>query len=171
MPISRNVKYSKARMVFTGAIETGEEVMKRWQVYVILVGLLLFSFAMVTTSLAEETKKELPKGIPAVDEFVPLDSVPQIIKETTPVYPKEAEEKGITGKVMIQAFIDENGDPVKVKVGKSSGYEMLDQSAVAAAGKNKYRPGIRDGKPIATWISYVVTFTLDDKKQSEPEQK
>ena len=109
------------------------------------------------------------KGCPLMR--VPVDTMPELTYEATPVYPKEAEKKGITGKVIIKAFIDKNGDPLKVKVGKSSGVEMLDKSAVEAAKKNKYKPAVVDGKPIGVWVSYVVNFTLDGKKEAKPKQE
>jgi TonB family protein len=141
------------------------------QTCAILVGLFLFSFITAAPSFTEEAKKQLPKGLPAEDEFVPVDKAPELLKQVAPVYPKEAEDKGITGKVIIRALIDKNGDPIQVKVGKSSGYEMLDESAVAAAKKNKYKPAVKDGKPVAVWVSYTVKFKLDDKQGSKPDRK
>lgn len=145
--------------------------MIRRQICAILVGLFLFSIITTVPGFAEETKKQLPKGLPAEDEFVALDTMPELIKQAAPVYPKEAEDKGITGKVIIKALIDKNGDPIRVKVGKSSGHEMLDESAVAAAKKNKFKPGVKDGKPVAAWVTYVVSFTLSEKEKSAPKQE
>lgn len=145
--------------------------MRQYHFYGILLGLLLFSLLTVATGFTEDTKKQLPKGLPSEDEFVPVQAMPELLKEATPVYPKEAVEKGIAGKVIIKALIDTNGDAVKVKIGKSSGVEMLDESAVEAAKKNKYKPAMKDGKPVAVWITYAVTFTLDDKQRSEPDRE
>jgi len=145
--------------------------MRYYRLYGVLAVFFLLSLLIVTSSFAEEAKKGPPEGLPSQAEFVPVDSLPQLIQETTPVYPKEAKEEKITGKVIITALIDTNGDPVKVKISKSSGNKMLDESAVAAAKQNKYKPAMRDDKPVAVWVTYSVKFALDDEHKSKPKKE
>ncbi len=145
--------------------------MKRYRAFGILAALFVFSAMIATTSFSEEVKKAAAKGLPAEDEFVPVEQMPELIKEAMPVYPKEAVEKKITGKVYIRALIDKNGDPVKVKVAKSSGNELLDKAALEAAKKNKYEPALQNEQPVAVWVTYPVDFTLDDEKKPEKEKK
>jgi TonB family protein len=145
--------------------------MKNHRMFHILVGLVILSFFVVTSGFAEEVKKDTSKGLPAEDEFVPVEQSPELIKEAKPVYPKEAMEKKITGKVFIQALIDKNGDPVKVKVAKSSGNELLDNSALEAAKKNKYKPAIQNGQPAAVWVTYRVDFKPDAEKKAEKKKE
>jgi len=101
---------------------------------------------------------------PKSDEFVKLDSVPEMIKMVNPEYPKEAKKKGIEGDVWIKSLIDKEGKVIKAIVSKSSGNKMLDKSALDAARDCKFSPGIQDDKPVACWISYKITFKLDEKK-------
>ncbi len=145
--------------------------MKRFHLIGVLAALLLFSSLIVTTGFAEDVKKKTAEKLPAEDEFVPVEQVPELIEQAMPVYPKEAEKKKITGKVYIRALIDKNGDPVKVKVAKSSGNGLLDKAALEAAKKNKYKPAIQNKQPVAVWISYPVEFNLDGEKKPEPKKE
>lgn len=101
---------------------------------------------------------------PDPDEVIKLDKMPELIEMTNPAYPKEAKEKGIEGDVWIQALVDTTGTVKKVLIKKTSGSELLDKPAVDAAYKNKFSPGIKDKKPVACWVTYKVSFVLDDKK-------
>ena len=99
--------------------------------------------------------------LPAPDEFVPHEVEPQMIKEQKPVYPRLAEQAGITGVVWVKALVDKDGTVKKAMVAKSSGTESLDEAAVKAAYKCIYKPAIQNGRPIAVWVVYKVEFDLD----------
>ena len=58
-------------------------------------------------------------------------------------------------------LVDEDGNVMKAMVGKSSGTESLDGAAVEASYKNKFKPGIQNGRPVKVWVTYKVDFTLD----------
>ncbi len=55
-----------------------------------------------------------------------------------------------------------------MRLGKTSGHKMLDESALKAAFKSKFTPATVDKKPVATWVTYKVSFAPEDKK--DPEQ-
>ncbi len=99
--------------------------------------------------------------LPAPDEFVAHEVEPQMIKEQKPVYPRLAEQAGITGVVWVKALVDKDGTVKKAMVAKSSGTESLDEAAVKAAYKCIYKPAIQNGRPIAVWVVYKVEFDLD----------
>ncbi|RKX29354.1 MAG: hypothetical protein DRP47_02005 [Candidatus Zixiibacteriota bacterium] len=98
--------------------------------------------------------------LPAPDEFVKVEIYPEMIHEVTPKYPRLAEQAGITGVVWVKALVDESGNVRRAIVGKSSGTTSLDEAAVEAAYKYKYKPGIQNGRPIKCWVSYKVDFVL-----------
>ncbi len=129
-------------------------------------GVLMLVMAPTSDGFAGDTEK----GLPSEDEFVPLEKTPELIKEEVPVYPEEAKKQGIVGKVYLKVLVDKNGNPVKVKVAKSSGNELLDASALEAARKNKFRPGNQDGQAVAVWVTYTVTFTLGEGDDKAPDE-
>jgi len=99
--------------------------------------------------------------LPAPDEFVPVEIYPVMIHEENPDYPRLARQAGITGTVQVKALVDEQGNVLKAIVAKSSGTVSLDESAVDAAYKNKFKPGIQNGRPVKVWVTYPVEFMLE----------
>ena len=99
--------------------------------------------------------------MPAPDEFVPVEIYPEMIFQQAPEYPRLAKQAGITGVVWVRALVDKEGNVRNSMVHKSSGTASLDEAAVAAAYKNKFKPGIQNGRPVNCWVSYKVVFELD----------
>jgi protein TonB len=99
--------------------------------------------------------------IPAPDEFVPLEIQPELIYKQPPEYPRLAKQAGITGTVWINVLLDEEGNVIDVIIAKSSGTKSLDEAALKAAYKNKFKPGIQNGRPVKVWVTYPVEFKLD----------
>jgi len=99
--------------------------------------------------------------LPEPDEFVPVEELPQMIYQEKPEYPRLARQAGITGIVWVKALVDKEGNVRRAQVGKSSGTASLDEAAVEAAYKNKFRPGIQNGRPVNCWVTYKVNFELD----------
>jgi protein TonB len=93
--------------------------------------------------------------------FVVVEEEPELIHSVQPEYPRFAKLAGDEGKVIIQALVSENGDVLDAVVFVSSGHALLDEAALAVAGKYKYRPAIQNGHPIALWVTYKVEFKLD----------
>ncbi len=98
--------------------------------------------------------------LPEPDEFVPVEIQPEMIKETTPEYPRLAKQAGLEGTVWVKALVDEKGDVLKAIVAKTSGTVSLDEAAVETAYDNKFKPGIQNGRPIKCWVTYRVDFVL-----------
>ncbi len=100
--------------------------------------------------------------MPSPDEFIPVEEQPVQIYEEIPDYPRLAQEGGFTGWVIIQAFVDKDGNVKKAQSVKTNRPKMgFEEAAVKAAYKCKYRPAIQNGNPIGVWISYKVDFILD----------
>ncbi len=99
--------------------------------------------------------------IPSQTEFVSADKIPEFVHQEQPEYPRLIKNAGIPGKVILQALIDKEGNVKDVKVVKSSGTKGLDDSAVAAAYKNKFTPAISHGQPIYMWVIYTVEFVIE----------
>lgn len=110
------------------------------------------------------TPKQVEAGrLPAPDDFVAVDTVPEMIHNEEPQYPVDAISAGIEGKVWVKALVNESGSVVDVRLGKSSGNSLLDEAAVRVAKKNTFKPAMQNGEPVAVWITYSVVFTLADK--------
>jgi TonB family protein len=101
--------------------------------------------------------------LPDVTEFVPVEIYPEMIYEEKPEYPRLARQAGLEGTVWVQALVDSEGKVRKAQVARSSGTAALDEAAVEAAHKNRFKPGIQNGRPVAVWVTYKVDFVLSEQ--------
>ena len=88
-------------------------------------------------------------------------SLPEVVKEVKPHYTPAAMQAKIQGSVWLACVVGEAGDIVDVEVTRSLDSEYgLDQAAIDAARQWKFKPGRKDGKPVAVRITIELTFTL-----------
>lgn len=88
-------------------------------------------------------------------------TLPVVLKELKPDYTREAMQKKIQGSVFLSIVINEKGDVSEVKVDRSLDAEYgLDQRAVDAAWQWKFKPGMKDGQPVAVRVTLELTFKL-----------
>jgi len=101
-------------------------------------------------------------GRPETSRFVVWDEAPVPISRIKPTYPAFAKNQGIQGDVMLDVEVYEDGSVGHVEVIKSllPGPGGLDEAAVAAVRQWKFKPAQSNGKPIACWVQFPITFTL-----------
>ena len=76
------------------------------------------------------------------------------------VYPVDAKEKNIQGRVTLQFTIEADGRVTNVKVLKSA-HPSLDQEAVRVVSSSpKWNPGMQNGKPVKVTYTFPVIFGL-----------
>jgi protein TonB len=83
---------------------------------------------------------------------------PERVKYVPPVYPAVAQQAKVSGIVIIQAIVDENGDVAMTKVLKS--IPLLDEAAVQAVRQWKYTPTTLNGVPVPVLMTVTVSFSL-----------
>lgn len=81
-----------------------------------------------------------------------------LVSQVTPVYPAQAKQDRIQGKVQLQVVIDKQGHVEDVSV--LAGPEPLIQSAVDAVRQWTYRPTLLNGEPVKVQTTVEVNFTL-----------
>ncbi len=77
-----------------------------------------------------------------------------------PVYPSSARELGQQGEVVIRVRLDLDGSAAEIKLWRSSGFEALDRSALAAVRGWSFHPETRGGHPVPAWVEFPVRFNL-----------
>ena len=88
-------------------------------------------------------------------------AMPTVIREVKPDYTPEAKKAGIQGLVEMSVVVKDDGTVGEVKVTKSLDQKYgLDDQAVMAMKKWLFRPGTKEGKPVAVRVSVEMTFTL-----------
>ena len=78
-----------------------------------------------------------------------------------PPYPPLSKRMGEQGKVVIRTLIGTDGTALEASIFKSSGFDRLDQAALATARKWRYLPGKRAGIAEAMWFNVPFTFVLE----------
>ncbi len=87
------------------------------------------------------------------------DEPPRPIEYVAPEYPKEAREKGLEGRVLVEAIVDENGNVIDARIRYSSN-EIFNEAALAAMRKMKFKPAKRNGVPIKVKVIQPFIFKL-----------
>ena len=104
-----------------------------------------------------------PKPVEKAVVRVPPSTQGKGARITQPEYPPASRRAGEAGTVTLQVFVLETGRAGEVKVAKSSGFEKLDEAAIKEVQRNwRFVPGKEDGKPVAMWHTFAVTFRLTD---------
>jgi TonB family protein len=86
--------------------------------------------------------------------------VPQVLSRVEPRYPPAAAAMGLTGRVVLEAVVDESGNVESVRVVSSSN-SLFDQAAMDAVRKWRYSSPVgQGGQRVACYMTVVITFAL-----------
>jgi TonB family protein len=88
-----------------------------------------------------------------------VTSAPVLLFKVEPEYSDEARRAKITGSVVLEVEVDENGRPRNIRVVQSLGLG-LDEQAAAAVARWRFRPAMRAGRPAAHPAVIEVNFHL-----------
>ena len=114
---------------------------------------------ILPTALASSTQKVSTPGISDSEEII---TEPVFRNEPPSLsYPRTSIKRNQQGKVMVEVIINLSGDPVDVKVLKSSGYRLLDQAALAWVERLEFMPFVSLGHAETAKIHIPVLFKLD----------
>jgi len=81
-------------------------------------------------------------------------------ENSPPVYPAIARVRGYEGVVLVSAEVLPDGRVGSMKIRKSSGYTILDQSAIEAVRPWKFEPAKKAGSPLTVWVDLPIKFVL-----------
>lgn len=85
------------------------------------------------------------------------------IVKVAPIYPRRAQERGLSGYVIVEFTVTRLGTVVDVKVIETTN-SVFNRAAVKAAAKFKYKPKVVDGEPIdVAGVLHKITFEMEDK--------
>lgn len=105
------------------------------------------------------------QGLPMEDGALPedrarIDPTPVAIGRIVPAYPRRARRKGHEGAVVVEIDVGADGKVGDVAVVESSGYDELDESAVAAVRTASFAPATEDGKGVRGRLRLTFEFRL-----------
>lgn len=91
------------------------------------------------------------------------DSGPVPAYRPEPAYPSFARRQGYEGRVIIRVRVSSMGSVGAAQVVRSSGYAMLDETALSAIKRWRFRPAQQGGKPVEATLNVPITFKLRNK--------
>jgi protein TonB len=89
-------------------------------------------------------------------------SLPKVVRQVSPNYTSDAMSAGIQGTVVVEAAVLADGTVGDVKVVRSLDpeYRGLDDRAVSAVKQWRFKPGMKDGEPVAVRVQIDSKFVL-----------
>jgi TonB family protein len=89
----------------------------------------------------------------------PCATPPRVIKSPNPDYSKEARKKNVEGTAVLWLIVGADGLPRDIRITRPVGYG-LDEKAIEAVKKWKFKPSTLDGHAVAVQINVELTFRL-----------
>ncbi|HLG14385.1 MAG TPA: TonB family protein [Blastocatellia bacterium] len=132
-----------------------------------VIGTLSINFTLddSTRSATPPTPDATPSAPGAARETTPparasaVDSKPVLLNNPRPIYTREARRNEIEGVVRLRVLVGSDGSVVMVRLDEGLP-DGLNEQAIRAAHMMKFKPAMKDGKPVAYWLRVDVAFNL-----------
>lgn len=82
------------------------------------------------------------------------------LNNPSPIYPAIAKSRGISGKVVLEVLVSQDGKALNVKIFSSSGSDILDDSALETVSNWNFVPAKRFGNNVLAKIYVPIEFKL-----------
>lgn len=115
----------------------------------LLVGIMLLFFVSCLTATSSAATEY---------DASDVDSPPKIVRQMPVKYPAQAKKNGITGKVIVRCLVGVNGKAGRFEIVESDPAGVFDDSAVSTLKYWQFRPGIKSGELVATWVKVPFKF-------------
>ncbi|WP_330925989.1 TonB family protein [Candidatus Sororendozoicomonas aggregata] len=90
-----------------------------------------------------------------------LMTKPVVTNQVQPVYPTRYRRRNIEGAVNLELIVDETGHVIKVTILESSGFGLMDKSAIAAVRQWEFEPQKRNGLNVKSRLHQRIVFQLN----------
>jgi|SRR5712671_1596315 len=128
--------------------------------------------ALLLAKGSSQSTPQPSQPVPASEKKSPSDQTPTAsgppdsttlvaIKTERATYPYEAREQKLQGEVVVKILVSEGGDVESAEI--ASGNPILGKSAVNAVKKWKFKPFIKNGKPVKVSMKVPIDFAFSDK--------
>jgi protein TonB len=99
-------------------------------------------------------------GPPVAGAYTKVDA-PSYLEHVMAGYPWKAKRLHQEGVVELTVYINETGALDRVEITQSSGFDVLDQAALAAEKKSRFRPAKVGGRPVPSKAEVRYRFKLN----------
>lgn len=109
--------------------------------------------------LIEPPSPPPPPPAPAQQPTASASTLPSPIHAPAPRYPSDAMRQGAGGTVRVKISVAADGSVAQLDIVESSGNRSLDRAALETLRRWTFKPGTRNGQPIATNVVVPITFS------------
>lgn len=113
--------------------------------------------AVLTTGVL--SWKESSSGPPRIEHVGGSTTAPVPLTSPEAKYTPEAKKAKINGKCLVSLIVDRHGLPQNIRIMKTLD-PGLDQNAMDAIARYRFKPAMRDGEPVPVMITVEVNFRL-----------
>ena len=126
-------------------------------VFFVFTIVLISSLIAIPKSELIEPPQEDPYAAFAETMPAPVGGLEAVVKKI--IYPEIAKKAGLSGKLYLLIYVDEQGrvDDVKVIKGLGGG---CDEAAIKAVKETKFTPGKNSDIPVKVKLSLPITFKM-----------
>lgn len=121
-----------------------------WKAVVPMLGLTLACMSIYAEAVAAD--KAAAETVHALADFSTCDK---------PKWPEGAAARHETGTVTLKFLVGADGKFKKSQVQKSSGHPDLDEAARAGIEKCGFKPALKAGKPVESWMQMQYVWVLE----------
>jgi len=89
-----------------------------------------------------------------------VDVPPKPAKRTAMAYPAKARKKGVTGYVVLNLLIDQDGRIINIKLLESTPAGVFDQVAIDGVQSWEFEPAVYQGQKVRVWAKQKIRFDL-----------
>ena len=104
---------------------------------------------------------EAPPAPAAAAPIIPPNFIAAYLDNPAPEYPHLSKRLKESGRVLLRVRVSPEGRSAQVELDKSSGYDRLDQAAIAAVRLWRFVPAKQGEQAITAWVIVPINFQLD----------
>ncbi|MFH0802561.1 MAG: energy transducer TonB [bacterium] len=123
------------------------------------------SYSENSVSFQSASKEDTSESAPprTATSQPPFFSEPILLIKSEAAYPPIARQNEWDGSVVVEISVSSEGTPEECKIIATSGHPALDQAALEAARKTKFRPASQEGKPVVCLVSLTYSFNFNSR--------
>ena len=128
--------------------------------HVVVAFTILTACALGVVEAAADSGRSCPEPAVVFDESAGM-TAPEVVQSVSPTYPEDARDEGVTGTVVLDAVIDDQGAVTAVRVLEDPDPRLSD-AASAAVRSWRFKPATDGaGEPLAVCYVLTVKFRLE----------
>jgi TonB family protein len=108
-------------------------------------------------AFGQEAQTLLPEGVYRVGNGV---TAPSVVSKTDPEYSEEARLARLTGTVNLSLVVGDDGKARDVHAASPGLGLGLDEKAIEAVRQWRFKPGLKDGKPVSVKVDMETNYRL-----------